>query len=1411
EKVDLQQELRDAQKLADLITENETKIKQENKENKTIIRKSNNQIAKLEKKLALAEIKFNNSANNASQLSEKLEKKDQEFEKEKVSLEQQVKQVSKKSNAQTLNVDKLVERKGKLQATNIANKQKLIKQQAKTADLTQTNQQLHQEVKDLKNSTVEKKENDRLIKEQEQLKNSLDARAAEIRELTSQNKGLEKNLNDNKRLNQACRILLEKMLAKLNKMKNEKESRPETPEALPDDENLPTKRYQKEINKLVNELEQEREKSDAENLFTDLRQGESEFSQQLISEENQELQALIRAKNKRITQLEKQLEKADDNLEQQLAQKDEELEQTDKLSEEERTANAHSEDQIKRLEKENEELKNAFQKRGKDIDELNELQEEFAKKYKKLVREKSKLKSRLTERERETFGKKILAKDNKITSLGNQVKLLQNKLKNLRSKQKLSTQPEIVQQDNNSTSLSWNAFLNQPKVARALKTARNTTLLGLSLNGLATGYQQIFNSAGDQLNLNIPVNLVTGNSQNLLVLSALQNQNQFDPTSREGLENEISPVNEFILPENGLDSSQLDRSTVRKLDQSQNRELSARPNLSTERYNELLNQEKKNKNFQSQLQTRHQQMAKQIQQKRELRSELKVSNQTAEQVKTERDTYRQQAQTYATAKQIPDLSQRPDITAAEFAKYKSLEQVAEIEKAASQRGVKFTQLDLDAAVNRTDDKYQGYQSPAKAKVIEEKLIKSNSENEERIKKLGSNVADLVYQIHDAEVREEKLQTELHKLGEKNDKLAEKISELNTTSKTDQSNLKTLQTRVKNRGKKITELKEEIIKLTNRPDITETRYNELLNIEELENKQKEINELIGELNKLNDNLLDLKARDKLEITRLKVENKNYKRQRDRKKQDYQGQISRLENELLRLAKNKEEQTEKLARANEQLQQQIADNEQQKKDYQDLATELEQEQQTHTQSEQHHHQQSNQDDLVKVAIGGVMILMSVRDAKKYQTVKAKLKKETTKLKEEKQSLEEAKINLHTKIDELRKKLKAIKENQKILFKPAEQNLCRDLIKYENITDNFEIDNSLEQVLTETTNAFINTVVTAQTHLKLTDLTQIKTTHPMPEGKSLEDLITFYHANQTKTPTPTQPTITKLESGEPNETLIVNQIIQECDLGLNQNSSLTQVIERVNELIKTKPPTIKPVNQPNDTPFGEDLAVIKQLELASLTKLFGAAVDSTIQRQIQAAVNYSQNVLTGFANSKLNGDWRTNFEIEKIKENKKDEAEFIHEDQELEKAYQEVIQKIIKRGEIYWADLTEEEPRKDKIGKVRKKESQKDRPVVVISNDKQNKYSDDVIVALISSQVDKVYYFEPEIALKKKSKILADQILTMDKERLGEKITSLSMIEIIKLEKALHAVLTQKERISTNQLLEKAANEYLKKMKI
>lgn len=142
--------------------------------------------------------------------------------------------------------------------------------------------------------------------------------------------------------------------------------------------------------------------------------------------------------------------------------------------------------------------------------------------------------------------------------------------------------------------------------------------------------------------------------------------------------------------------------------------------------------------------------------------------------------------------------------------------------------------------------------------------------------------------------------------------------------------------------------------------------------------------------------------------------------------------------------------------------------------------------------------------------------------------------------------------------------------------------------------------------------------QNYLGVPDLTQITT--PLPDQKSLDDLITFYQDNKDKDSAPT-PTRTIIESGEPNETLIVNQIIQECDLGLAENSPLTQVISRIKKLIKTKP---KPVFQSvfkNDTPFGESLENIIQIDLHSLEQELGINLSKSTKDQIQKATNYQE----------------------------------------------------------------------------------------------------------------------------------------------------------------------------------------------
>ncbi|CAG8589772.1 1068_t:CDS:2, partial [Cetraspora pellucida] len=98
-----------------------------------------------------------------------------------------------------------------------------------------------------------------------------------------------------------------------------------------------------------------------------------------------------------------------------------------------------------------------------------------------------------------------------------------------------------------------------------------------------------------------------------------------------------------------------------------------------------------------------------------------------------------------------------------------------------------------------------------------------------------------------------------------------------------------------------------------------------------------------------------------------------------------------------------------------------------------------------------------------------------------------------------------------------------------------------------------------------------------------------------------------------------------------------------------------------------------------------------------------------------------------------------------------------------------------------------RRDFKTKPRGTEAQKDRPGVIISNNKQNQFSGAVIMALITSQFDKVYPFEVEIEVEgKRGKILTDQIYTVDKSRLGRKMGVLNEKELKELVTGLHVVL-------------------------
>ncbi len=96
------------------------------------------------------------------------------------------------------------------------------------------------------------------------------------------------------------------------------------------------------------------------------------------------------------------------------------------------------------------------------------------------------------------------------------------------------------------------------------------------------------------------------------------------------------------------------------------------------------------------------------------------------------------------------------------------------------------------------------------------------------------------------------------------------------------------------------------------------------------------------------------------------------------------------------------------------------------------------------------------------------------------------------------------------------------------------------------------------------------------------------------------------------------------------------------------------------------------------------------------------------------------------------------------------------------------VVKRGEVYLADLNP----------VLGSEQGGIRPVLIIQNDIGNRYSPTVIVAAITAKISKaklpthVEVKKDEVGLIKDSVILLEQIRTIDKSRLDEKIGEISL---------------------------------------
>lgn len=108
------------------------------------------------------------------------------------------------------------------------------------------------------------------------------------------------------------------------------------------------------------------------------------------------------------------------------------------------------------------------------------------------------------------------------------------------------------------------------------------------------------------------------------------------------------------------------------------------------------------------------------------------------------------------------------------------------------------------------------------------------------------------------------------------------------------------------------------------------------------------------------------------------------------------------------------------------------------------------------------------------------------------------------------------------------------------------------------------------------------------------------------------------------------------------------------------------------------------------------------------------------------------------------------------------------------------MIKWGDVYYADLS------PVIGS----EQGGVRPVVVVQNDKGNRYSKTIIIAPISKKMSKppipTHVIFSDDSLSYVSMILCEQLRTIDKKRLGQWICTLDDKTIEKINKAIRVSL-------------------------